>query len=140
MKISQRVLDKRFMQLAFDKAYEHLGSTKENPSVGCVVVKNNTVISSGKTSLNGRPHAETNALNKKKFFNGSTIYVTLEPCSHHGLTPPCIDIIKKKNVKKEVQMDYRPIEEYKTSGNMNNLVYDDATLLAMQDKTRTLNV
>ena len=100
MKISQRVLDKRFMQLAFDKAYEHLGSTKENPSVGCVVVKNNTVISSGKTSLNGRPHAETNALNKKKFFNGSTIYVTLEPCSHHGLTPPCIDIIKKKNVKK----------------------------------------
>ena len=66
MKISQRVLDKKFMQLAFDKAYEHLGSTKENPSVGCVVVKNNTVISSGKTSLNGRPHAETNALNKKK--------------------------------------------------------------------------
>ena len=97
MKISQRVLDKRFMQLAFDKASEHLGSTKENPSVGCVVVKNNTVISSGKTSLNGRPHAETNALNKKKKFNGSTIYVTLEPCAHHGLTPPCINIIKKKN-------------------------------------------
>ena len=49
MKISQRAIDKRFMQLAFDKAYEHLGSTKGNPSVGCVVVKNNTVISSGKT-------------------------------------------------------------------------------------------
>ena len=68
MKISQRVLDKRFMQLAFDKAYEHLGSTKENPSVGCVVVKNNTVISSGKTSFNGRPHAETNAIKQKKIF------------------------------------------------------------------------
>ena len=54
MKISQRVLDKKFMQLAFDKAYEHLGSTSENPSVGCVVVKNNSVISSGKTSLNGK--------------------------------------------------------------------------------------
>ena len=64
--IKNLILDKKFMQLAFDKAYEHLGSTKENPSVGCVVVKNNTVISSGKTSLNGRPHAETNALNKKK--------------------------------------------------------------------------
>ena len=51
--------------MALDKAYEHLGSTKENPSVGCVVVKNNSVISSGKTSLNGRPHAEFNALNKK---------------------------------------------------------------------------
>jgi hypothetical protein len=49
-------------------------------------------------------------------------------------------IIQNKNVKKEVQMDYRPIEEYKPSGNMNNLVYDDATLLAMQDKTRTLNI
>ena len=68
MKISQRNLDKKFMQLAFNKAFEHLGSTKKNPSVGCVVVKNNTVISSGKTSLNGRPHAETNALNKKKKF------------------------------------------------------------------------
>jgi len=49
-------------------------------------------------------------------------------------------ILQKKNVKKEVQMNYRPIEEYRPSGNMNNLVYDDATLLAMQDKTRTLNV
>lgn len=48
--------------------------------------------------------------------------------------------LQKKNVKKEVQMNYRPIEEYRPSGNMNNLVYDDATLLAMQDKTRTLNV
>ena len=88
MKISQRILDKKFMRLAFDKAFEHLGSTKENPSVGCVVVKNNTVISSGKTSLNGRPHAETNALNKKKNFNGSTIYVTLEPVSYTHLTLP----------------------------------------------------
>ena len=100
MKIPQRILDKKFMQLAFDRAYEHLGSTKENPSVGCVVVKNNTIISSGKTSLNGRPHAETNALNKKKNFNNSTIYVTLEPCAHHGLTPPCVSIIKKNNIKK----------------------------------------
>lgn len=49
-------------------------------------------------------------------------------------------ILQKKNIKKEVQMNYRPIEEYKPTGNMNNLVYDDATLLAMQDKTRTLNL
>lgn len=49
-------------------------------------------------------------------------------------------ILQKKNIKKEVQMDYRPIEEYRPSGNMSNLVYDDATLLAMQDKTRTLNI
>ena len=95
-----KTADKYYMRLALALAKENQGLTKENPSVGCVVVKNNTVISSGKTSLNGRPHAETNALNKKKNFNGSTIYVTLEPCTHHGLTPPCINIIKKKNVKK----------------------------------------
>ena len=83
----------------------------ENPSVGCVVVKNNTVISSGKTSLNGRPHAETNALNKKNF-NGSTIYVTLEPCAHHGFTPPCINIIKKKNIKKYITQYLIQIREH----------------------------
>ena len=108
MKISKRTLDKNYMQIAFDKAYEHLGSTKENPSVGCVVVKNNTIISSGKTSLNGRPHAETNALNKKLNFKGFKIYVTLEPCVHHGLTPPCIDIIKKRRVKKVYYSIYDP--------------------------------
>ncbi len=93
--------NENFMKLAFDKAYEHLGSTRENPSVGCVVVKNNTVISTGKTSKNGRPHAEFNALNKKKInFKGSSVYITLEPCVHYGLTSPCIKIIKKKGVKK----------------------------------------
>ena len=51
MKKSQSHLDNKFMKMALDKAYEHLGSTKENPSVGCIVVKNNAVISSGTTSL-----------------------------------------------------------------------------------------
>ena len=77
MKFSKRTLDKNYMKMALDKAYEHLGSTKDNPSVGCVVVKNNSIISSGNTSLNGRPHAEFNALNKKLNFKGSKIYVTL---------------------------------------------------------------
>ena len=68
MKLSKRTLDNNYMKMALDKAYEHLGSTKDNPSVGCVVVKNNSIISSGNTSLNGRPHAEFNALNKKLNF------------------------------------------------------------------------
>jgi diaminohydroxyphosphoribosylaminopyrimidine deaminase/5-amino-6-(5-phosphoribosylamino)uracil reductase len=55
-----------FLKLAFYQAEINLGSTSLNPSVGCVVVKNNSVISSGRTSFNGRPHAEANALKKKK--------------------------------------------------------------------------
>ncbi len=89
-----------FSSLAFNLAEKNLGKTSENPSVGCIVVKNNSVISSGVTSINGRPHAEQNALNKNINFKGSEMYVTLEPCSHYGLTPPCANLIKKKNIKK----------------------------------------
>ncbi len=89
-----------FSNLAFNLAEKNLGKTKDNPSVGCVVVKNNVVISSGYTSLNGRPHAEYNALNKNINFKGSYMYVTLEPCTHFGLTPPCTNLIKKKKISK----------------------------------------
>ena len=96
MKINHRF----FSNLAFKLAETNLGRTGKNPSVGCVVVKNNSVISSGVTSNNGRPHAEFNALNKKNNFKGSYMYVTLEPCNHYGKTPPCTKIIKRKKVKK----------------------------------------
>ena len=76
-----------------------MGKTKSNPSVGCIVVKNNSVISSGITSVSGRPHAEFNALNKNINFNGSKMYVSLEPCTHYGKTPPCTNIIAKKKIK-----------------------------------------
>ncbi len=89
-----------FSNLAFNLARKNLGRTGRNPSVGCVVVKNNSVISSGYTSMNGRPHAEFNALNKKLNFKGSDLYVTLEPCTHYGLTPPCTNLIKQKKINK----------------------------------------
>ena len=89
-----------FSNLAFKIAEKNIGKTSTNPSVGCLVVKNNSVISSGVTSVNGRPHAEFNALKKNKNFKGSNIYVTLEPCSHFGLTPPCTSIIKNKKISK----------------------------------------
>mgnify|MGYP001165283787 CR=1 FL=1 len=89
-----------FLNLAFEQAKINLGSTKTNPSVGCIVEKDGAVISSACTSFNGRPHAEFKALNKKKDFKNSNIYVTLEPCSHYGLTPPCTNIIVKKKIKK----------------------------------------
>ena len=88
------------LTLAFELAKINIGSTKENPSVGCVVEKNGSIISSGYTSFNGRPHAEFNALNKKLNFDNSNIYITLEPCSHFGKTPPCTNIIKKNRIKR----------------------------------------
>jgi len=94
-----RTNHKFFLHLAFQIAEKNLGKTGINPSVGSIVVNNDTVISSGVTSINGRPHAEFNALNKVKNTAGSTLYTSLEPCVHRGKTPPCIDIIIKKKIK-----------------------------------------
>jgi diaminohydroxyphosphoribosylaminopyrimidine deaminase/5-amino-6-(5-phosphoribosylamino)uracil reductase len=94
--------DSLFLKLAFYQAEINLGSTSLNPSVGCVVVKNNSIISSGRTSFNGRPHAEANALKKNQNYKGSTMYVTLEPCSHFGQTPPCVENIINKKLHKVI--------------------------------------
>ena len=96
------------LSLAFEQAKINLGSTKKNPSVGCIVEKNGAVISSACTSTNGRPHAEFNALNKNKDFKNSNIYVTLEPCSHYGVTPPCTNIIIKKKIKRVFYSAFDP--------------------------------
>ena len=88
------------MKLAYDQASRVLGNTGKNPAVGCVVVKNNELISLAHTNFNGQPHAERIALSNKKInFNGSSLYSTLEPCSHYGKTSPCTNIIKKQNIK-----------------------------------------
>ena len=94
--------DSLFLKLAFHQAEINLGSTSSNPSVGCVIVKNNSVISSGRTSFNGRPHAEANALKKKVNINDSEIYITLEPCSHYGNTAPCVKHIIRKKLHKVI--------------------------------------
>ncbi len=97
--MTQRI-DEKFINLALNLSRKNIGITNENPSVACVIVKNNTIISTGITAKNGRPHAEIDAINKifdKKIFEGATIYVSLEPCSHFGKTPPCAEeIIKNK--------------------------------------------
>ena len=92
-----------FMRLALQQAERSLGNTKENPAVGCVIVKNNHLISAGYTSFNGRPHAEQNAINFSKInLRNSELYVTLEPCSHYGKTPPCVKSIIKSKIKKVI--------------------------------------
>ena len=89
-----------YLDLAFHLAEKNLGQTKLNPSVGTVIVRSGTVISSGVTSFQGRPHSEFNALNSLKNSSGASLYTTLEPCTHYGKTPPCVDMIIKKKIKK----------------------------------------
>ena len=91
------------MKLALNLAKVRHGLTGPNPSVGCVVVKNNEIVSIGQTGFNGTPHAEFNAIkNSTENLQGSIMYVTLEPCSHYGKTPPCTNIIIKNKIKKVV--------------------------------------
>ena len=80
-----------FMKLALLQAQRNLANTNENPSVGCVITQNNSVISVGSTSIKGRPHAEQNAISKSKVnLKGADLYVTMEPVSYTHLTLPTI--------------------------------------------------
>ena len=95
--------DKFYMETALKLANSRQGLTGSNPSVGCVIVKNDKIISIGQTSFNGRPHAEFNAIkNCIDDLKGSKMYVTLEPCCHHGLTPPCTNIIIKSKISEVI--------------------------------------
>ena len=90
-----------FMNLALHQASRSLGNTKGNPAVGCVIVKNNTLIGAGYTSINGRPHAEHNAIKStREVVKNSELYVTLEPCSNYGKTSPCVQKIIRNQFKK----------------------------------------
>ena len=94
-----------FMQRCIEIAKKNSNNYYPNPSVGALIVKNNKIISEGCTSDYGGNHAEVNAIssvkNKSDLIN-STIYVTLEPCSHYGKTPPCSKLIIESGIKKAV--------------------------------------
>ena len=91
--------DKDYMRLAINLARARIGLTGNNPSVGCVLVKNKTIISIGQTGANGRPHAEINALkNAFSDLTGAKMFVSLEPCNHYGKTPPCTKSIIKSGI------------------------------------------
>ncbi|NNG71029.1 bifunctional diaminohydroxyphosphoribosylaminopyrimidine deaminase/5-amino-6-(5-phosphoribosylamino)uracil reductase RibD [Rhizobium laguerreae] len=86
--------DERFMAAAIRLSRWHLGRTATNPSVGCLIVKDGVIVGRAVTALSGRPHAETRALAEAgALARGATAYVTLEPCSHHGKTPPCSEAL-----------------------------------------------
>ncbi|MBI3446158.1 MAG: bifunctional diaminohydroxyphosphoribosylaminopyrimidine deaminase/5-amino-6-(5-phosphoribosylamino)uracil reductase RibD [Magnetospirillum sp.] len=91
------------MRAALALARRGLGNVWPNPAVGCVIVKDGRVVGRGWTQPGGRPHAETEALAMAgKAANGATIYVTLEPCAHHGKTPPCADALVNAGVSRVV--------------------------------------
>ena len=124
--------DKYFMNIAINLAYTHKGYTGSNPSVGCVIVKNNDIISYGVTSLFGRPHAEVNALSKTNKIKNATVYLTLEPCTHFGKTPPCTSALIKAKVKKVIysleDTDPRTSNKSKKILTQNNIIVKSGLL------------
>lgn len=95
------------MAEAISIAHRNLGATGSNPSVGCVIVRDDGdgphIVGSAVTAVGGRPHAETQALALAgEAARGATAYVTLEPCSHHGRTPPCADALVSAGVARVV--------------------------------------
>jgi diaminohydroxyphosphoribosylaminopyrimidine deaminase/5-amino-6-(5-phosphoribosylamino)uracil reductase len=95
--------DARFMALAFTLGRRGLGNAWPNPAVGAVIVRDGVIVGRGWTQSGGRPHAEVEALrHAKKAAQGATMYVTLEPCSHQGKTPPCADAIIRAGVARVV--------------------------------------
>ena len=95
--------DRRFMALALSLGRRGMGRTWPNPSVGCVIVKDGRVVGRGKTADGGRPHAEVVALAEAgDAARGATAYVTLEPCAHHGQTPPCAEALVSAGVARVV--------------------------------------
>ena len=97
------VTDRRFMSVALGLARRGLGTVWPNPAVGCVLVRDGTIVGRGWTAPGGRPHAETEALRRAGAeARGATCYVTLEPCAHRGVTPPCADALVEAGIERIV--------------------------------------
>lgn len=101
--MTSRADDEKFMARAIEVSLRHQGQTQTNPSVGCVLVKDGKIIAEAVTAIGGRPHAERQALEiAGEAARGATAYVTLEPCSHWGKTPPCANALVEFGVARVV--------------------------------------
>ena len=109
--------DRRFMALALALGRRGLGRTWPNPAVGAVIVKDGIIVGRGWTQPGGRPHAETEALRRAGgAARGAAMYVTLEPCSHFGKTPPCADAIVAAGIARVVSAIEDPNPEVAGKG------------------------
>lgn len=105
------------MRAALALARRSLGRVWPNPAVGCVFVRDGAVLSRGRTQDGGRPHAEADAIaSSKESLKGATAYVTLEPCAHHGKTPPCADALIEAGVARVVSALEDPDPRVKGTG------------------------
>ena len=107
------------MQRCLELAKKGAGNVSPNPMVGCVIVHNGEIIGEGYHEKFGENHAEVNAINSvvnQKLLKDSVLYVTLEPCAHYGLTPPCSNLIVEKNIPKVVVGTIDPFTEVAGKG------------------------
>jgi diaminohydroxyphosphoribosylaminopyrimidine deaminase / 5-amino-6-(5-phosphoribosylamino)uracil reductase len=112
-----KAADRRFMQLALSLGRRGLGRTWPNPAVGALVVKDGIIVGRGWTQVGGRPHAEPMALAQAGgSARGATLYVTLEPCSHVGKSPPCADAVIAAGIKRVVSAVEDPNPEVAGQG------------------------
>ena len=103
MQSPSAALDAHYMARALERARKGLYSTHPNPRVGCVIVRDGQVVGEGWHVRAGEPHAEVHALRQAgEQARGACAYVTLEPCSHHGRTPPCAEALVKAGVARVV--------------------------------------
>ena len=133
--------DLQHMRAALALARRGLGNAWPNPAVGCVLVKHGRVIGRGWTQPGGRPHAETEALRRAgSQARGATAYVTLEPCSHHGRTPPCCDALTAAGVARVVMAMRDP--DPRVNGRGVTLLRDACIVVEeglLEAEARTLN-
>src|SRR2546423_3698558 len=112
-----KAADQRFMQLALSLGRRGQGRTSPNPAVGAVVVKDGVIVGRGWTQPGGRPHAEPEALKRAgEAARGATLYVTLEPCSHFGKSPPCVDAVIAAGISRVVSAIEDPNPEVAGQG------------------------
>ena len=112
-----RAADRRYMQLALALGRRGQGRTWPNPAVGAVVVKDGVILGRGWTQPGGRPHAEPEALRRAgDAARGATLYVTLEPCSHFGKSPPCVDAVIASGISRVVSAIEDPNPEVAGEG------------------------
>ena len=134
-------LDHYYMAKAIKLAKKGKYISMPNPYVGCVIVKNNNIIATGFTQIAGKAHAEVNALdNAQETVENATAYVTLEPCSHTGKTPPCADSLVASGIKRVViaMLDPNPL----VSGRGLKKLVDagiDVSVGVLEDQARLLN-
>jgi diaminohydroxyphosphoribosylaminopyrimidine deaminase/5-amino-6-(5-phosphoribosylamino)uracil reductase len=114
---ASKAADQRFMQLALTLGRRGLGRTWPNPAVGAVVVNDGVIVGRGWTQPGGRPHAEPEALKRAgEAARGATLYVTLEPCSHFGRSPPCADAVIAAGIARVVSAIEDPNPEVAGQG------------------------